>query len=256
MINWEKFDNDLKNIKYNFTLIFKFFKSIKLFDDKTAVIILKYIINNNIDIFINYPFYVLCENIKIKKYPKTISSLLLFYELNKSKIKNVLLIHNWYIAYNNKIFWSKNIDEQIILLKDLKSRVQANFDCSMGGTSFGFKISQLLKNNNNKDIVIENCIERLSSVYKLFSDIFFKKANIDVITIDDFLNYTSQEQINYVNTVHIKTVKILSQVINLYEEIHTIDLKLDILVNPFIITIEEDSTECNDIEDIELILTG
>jgi hypothetical protein len=85
-INWEEFDNNIKNIKYPHVFIQKFFLSLESLDDKYASVILRYIIKNNINIFVNNPFYVCIKHISKKKYPETIDILNTFYELIKQKM--------------------------------------------------------------------------------------------------------------------------------------------------------------------------
>ena len=66
MINCDLFNNDLKNIKYKYLLIFKFLNLMEFFDDDNASKILRLLINTCFDIFIKYPFYKLSKYIPIK----------------------------------------------------------------------------------------------------------------------------------------------------------------------------------------------
>ena len=76
-IDWEIFDKKLKDIKYPHVLIFKFFNSIHLLNDNIASIMLRFIIKNNIDIFINKPFYSISKHLP-KKIKKTYQELGIF----------------------------------------------------------------------------------------------------------------------------------------------------------------------------------
>ena len=62
-INWEDFDNNIKNTKYPLILIKQFFSSLEKINDNYATIMLRYIIKNNLNIFIDNPFYVIGKKI-------------------------------------------------------------------------------------------------------------------------------------------------------------------------------------------------
>ena len=149
MINWDIFINDLKNIKSKYVLIFKFFNLLKFLDDDNASKILRIIINNCIDIFIEYPFYKLSNYISLKKYPETISVLISFYELIKEKNNLILILSRWNIAYQNKDFWNNDNKYQIEHLLNLKLHVKSLFDCTFGEQLFGIKIIPIVKTNIN-----------------------------------------------------------------------------------------------------------
>lgn len=68
MINYDSFNNDLKNIKYKHLIIFKFLNLMEFLDDDNASKILSLLINNYLDIFIKYSFYKLIKYIPIKRY--------------------------------------------------------------------------------------------------------------------------------------------------------------------------------------------
>lgn len=254
MIDWENFDKQLKNIKYKYLLIFKFFNLLEYFDDTNASITLRYIINNNMDIFIEHPFHVLLEYIPQDRYPETTRIILMFYKLIKDKLKVITLLIKWYGGYKNETFWNKDIANQIIHLKNLKLHIQGIFDNSMNGVPFGMKILPILQSNinNSREIVIDTCIERLSTVYKLLGVYFFILANIPTITVETFISYSNENKCNYINILYDKTNRILSQTIELFEDFNMINLQMDNLLNPINVNIEEDTTIDADVEDIIL----
>ena len=255
MINWIKIDEEIKKCSYKHVLIFKFFNLMEFFDDKNASILLRIIVKNNMDIFINYPFFILCKYIPKDIYPETVDFILSFYDLIKEKIKIILLLSKWYIAYKNEEFWDKEINNQIEDLTFLKHYIQALYDTSHGGISFGIKLLPILESNinNSKEYAIDTAIERLSLTYKKLGENFFKLAKIPIMTIEEFRNLPNEEIVRYVNLVHLKTVEIISQTIDFFEKYLMINLKIDNLLNPFYVNIIEDTTMPDDIEDLSVL---
>lgn len=255
MIDWHKIDEDIKKCNYKYALIFKFFNLMEFFDDRTASILLRLIVKNNIEIFINYPFFILCKFIPEDRYPETIDFLISFYDLIREKIKIILLLSKWHIAYKNTDFWDKDINNQIEELAFLKHYIQALYDTSHGGVSFGIKLLPILESNinNSREYSIETAIDRLGLTYKKLGESFFKLAKIPIMSITEFKSLSNEEIVRYVNLVHLKTVEIISQTIDFFEKYLMINLKIDNLLNPFYVNIVEDTTLPDDIEDLSVL---
>ena len=98
-INWEDFDNNIKNTKYPLILIKQFFSSLEKINDNYATIMLRYIIKNNLNIFIDNPFYVIGKKISSKTHNNTLNTLLSFYDLLKLKFKILNKIKEWFNSY-------------------------------------------------------------------------------------------------------------------------------------------------------------
>ena len=252
MINWDIFINDLKNIKSKYVLIFKFFNLLQFFDDDNASKILRIIINNCIDIFIKYPFYKLSNYISLEKYPETISVLISFYELIKEKNYLILILSRWNIAYQNKDFWNKDNEYQIEHLLNLNLHIKALFDSVIGNQSFVMKIIPIIKANinNSKYAVFENVIQRLIKLHNLLGANFFTTYNIKTMTVDDFYNLNDDEKIMYISSIQTETLIILEYTIKNYDKFNMVNLKIDNLLNPFSIHIENDTCTDYDVEDI------
>ena len=257
-INWEDFDNNIKNTKYPYVLIQKFFLSLDSIEDKYASIILRYIIKNNFIIFTNSPFYVIIKNIPKEKYPETIDVLNTFYELIKQKIKLLSKIEKWFEAFKNKDFWNKELNDQITDLYLMRDIIKANFDTSKGGVPFGFKMMGIIKNTNinpiGKQATIESAAERLKNVLKIMGSEYFKKINLPIFSSIEFFELEPEEIIKYTNIVYLKTIEVITITIDLFENYNMICLKLDNLLNPFFVNIEEDTILDDDIEDISYLL--
>ena len=252
MIIYESFINDLKNVKSKHLLILLFFILIIYFDDETASKILIIIINNCIDIFIKYPFYKLNNYISTEKYKKTLIVLDTFYELINERKKLTSSLSKWNIAYQNKNYWNKDNKYQMEDLLNLKIYVKAIFDCVMGDQLFGMKIAPIIKANinNSKYAIFENVIERLIKLYKLLGYNFFTTYNIKTITVDEFYNLSDDDKIKYIISIQSVTLNILGQTIEIYENFNMINLKIDNLLNPLSINIENDTYTDYDVEDI------
>jgi hypothetical protein len=256
MINYDSFNNNLKNIKYKHLLIFKFLNLMEFLDDDNASKILSLLINNYLDIFIKYSFYEISKYIPIKRYTKTLTVLVTFYELMKEKTKLIISLSKWNLAYKNKIYWMKDNKYQIEHLLNLKLIVKSLFDCAFGEQLFGIKIIPIVKANinNSKKLIFENVIESLTKLYKLLGHNFFKIANIQTMIINDFFYLKDNDKINYIVLVQIKTLNLIDETIENYEKLNMVNLKIDNLLNPFLIYIENDTFSEYDIENINNFL--
>jgi hypothetical protein len=254
MIDWKNIEYKIKNCKYKHVLIFNFFNLMEFIEDSTAAIILRLIIKNNIEIFTNHPFYLLCKYIPKEIYPITLDLIISFYELIREKGKLVVLLSKWYYAYKNKIFWNKELVEQIEDLEFLKKHILAIFDNSFGGMSFGIKMLGILKTNieYSREFTIDSAIERLILVYDLMGENFFKLAKIPILIVGDFIDLSDDLKVKYVNTIHSKTVEIISLTIDIFEKYSMINLKIENLLDPFYVNIQENTSMSDDIEDMKI----
>ena len=256
MINYNLFNNHLKNIKYKHLIIFKFFNLIEFLDDDNASRILNLLINNYLDIFIKYSFYELIKYIPLKRYKKTVGILITLYQLIKDKTQLIISLSKWNLAYKNKIYWMKDNNYQIEHLLNLKLIVKSLFDCAFGEQLFGIKILPIVKANinNSKKLIFKNVIESLTKLYKLLGHNFFKIANIQTMIINDFYYLKDNDKINYIVLVQIKTLNLIDETIENYEKLNMVNLKIDNLLNPFLIYIENDTVSDYDVEDINNFL--
>ena len=256
MINCDLFNNDLKNIKYKYLLIFKFLNLMEFFDDDNASKILRLLINTCFDIFIKYPFYKLSKYIPIKRYPKTLDVLNTFYELIKEQNQLILSLSMWNLAYKNKIYWIKDNKYQFDHLLKLKLHIRVLFDCVFTNQLFGIKIIPIVKANinNSKEFIFENAAHRLVKLHKLLGPSFFKIANIQTMTIADFYYLKDDEKIKYIILIQSRTLTIIEQIIEIYEKFNMVNLKIDNLLNIFSVYIKNDTFTNYDIEDINTFL--
>lgn len=256
-INWEEFDEKLKNIKYPHVLIYNFFNNILKIEDKHSSIILRYIIKNNVYIFVKNPFYLLAN--KLSDYhPETKDILTTFYDLLKKRKKIFDNIKKWYLVYEKPYFWKKSIDDQILFLIDLKMVIQGIFDNSKGGVAFPYKMLPIMKSNinNEKEHIIKSASERLKKVYKLLGRKFYIASELPIILSEEFEYLEDDVIFKYTNDVFLKSVDILTTTITLFEDFKMVNLKLDNLINPFLVNIEEETIsvyETDDVEDLKIL---
>ena len=251
-INWEDFDNNIKNTKYPLILIKQFFSSLEKINDNYASIMLRYIIKNNINIFIDNPFYVIGKKISSKTHQNTLNTLLSFYDLLKLKFKILNKMKEWFNSYDNESFWNKNIEEQIIDLQFIKTLVQSNFDTSKGGMSFGIKMIPIIKANisNSKNETIISAADRLRNIFNIMGKKFFVNNNLQLLSYQDFFDLEDDNLIKYTNNIFLKVIEIITENIDLFENYNMINLKLENLINPYFVNIEEDNTNDNEEEEI------
>ena len=252
-INWEDFDIKIKEIKYPYILIHKFFNNINLINDTYACIILRYIIKHHINIFLEKPFFLLIIKLE-NSYPETTEVLINFYKNIKNRKKIINHLKKWHMAFKNRFFWEKKIEEQIIFLNNVKLRIQSAFDTSKGGISFIIKMIPILKGKHDATETIISATERLKIVYKLLGIKFFTEYNIPIISIDQFYELDNMNMIKYMNIVYSKTLEHLNIIINLFEQLNMINLKLYDLLNPCFVNIEEDHLNIEDEDISELFI--
>ena len=249
MIDWELFDKNLKEIKYPHFLIFRFFNIIHLIDDYYAAIILRFIMKNNIDIFKNEPYYFISGNLP-EEYTDTSEILESFYLFFIERTNKLNLIKKWYNVYDNNTFWQKNVNDQINDLHNLRNEVKCIFDNYKSPSSFVDKMGPIIKLNinNSKYLIFEEVIERLSRIVKLFGKKVFESLKIPMLSVNEFLDLEDENKIKYTFLVYSKILQLLQVVINTFEEFNMADLKLNNLLNPKFINIEE--IEIDEIDDI------
>ena len=252
-IDWKELETDIQNIKNKHFLLLKFFNLLDFIEDKYASIIIRYIMKHHIELFFDYPIYILCQYIPKKRYPETIDSILKFYEIIKEKIKLITLISKWYKIYKNREFWELDIDKQIQHMIQLKSKFNSLFDSNNMIMNFNQRFMAILKINNSQTAVyesIESAKDRLQLVVKLFGLKFIDAIGIPIITREDYEDFSSEMKIKYINLVYSKILHIINQTTNLFENLYLLNLKFDNLLNPFFINIVEDTLEEDSVEDM------
>ena len=110
------------------------------------------------------------------------------------------------------------------------------------------EINKIYNVYNSKFLIFEEAIARLLQVAKLFGKKVFKSLKIPMLSVNEFLDLEDENKIKYTFLVYSKILELLQVVINLFEEFNMADLKLNNLLNPKFINIEE--IELDDVDDI------
>jgi hypothetical protein len=124
------------------------------------------------------------------------------------------------------------------------------FDNYKSPSSFVDKMGLIIKLNinNSKYLIFEEAIKRLDRLVKLFGEKVFKSIKIPMLSINEFLDLEDENKIKYTFFVYSKILELLQVVINIFEEFNMADLKLNNLLNPKFINIEE--IEIDEVDDI------
>jgi hypothetical protein len=255
-IDWKDFEDKIKKIKYKHLLLLKFFNLLNFFDDNTGATIIRYIMKNQIDLFFDYPIFILCQYIPKERYPLTIKSILDFYDLVKEKIYMVSLVSKWYKVYKNTEFWNLEIEAQKKYLEELKQKILAIFDSTQGVMNIINRIGLIYKQDNNTSGIYqtnETLKERLHQLYILFGSHFFISVNIPIITNNDFDLMKVDEKIKYTQECYMKCLTVINQTLQIFEKLHLLNLRIDNLLNPYYVEIEDSAIDEDSVEDLSVI---
>jgi hypothetical protein len=112
----------------------------------------------------------------------------------------------------------------------------------------------ILKGKYDSSETINSATERLKIVYKLMGINFFTEYNIPIISIEQFYKLDNMNMIKYMNIVYSKTLEHINIIINLFEQLNMINLKLYDLLNPCFVNIEEDNLNIENEDISELFI--
>lgn len=214
----------------NIVIILKFFLQ---YNDMLPlkVNIIKLLKNNNNSIeLINKYYYIINKQIKIIPFIK--------------KIKE---------AYPNIFFWKKNICDQIDDFKNKFNLLLSYNDCSKGNITFTLKL-RMGYNYFSKEFIENEMIDRLLKTKKLFQLPFFVNNSIILMNIEQFLDLTYENKINYMEYIFMSCFKKLLSYINYLEIYNIYRTELENLLNPNTIDIIETTDDIDiNTSDIEFM---
>jgi hypothetical protein len=219
----------------------------------SPLILLSIIINKNIyekddlDIFMRFFLKYhnnLCLEYNIRKIVNN-NIINRYYNIINKQNKILKFILKIKKAYPKKYFWKKDINEQIIILKNILELFLSFYDCTKSNITYIMKINleQEKYNNNFHIIEIKN---RLIKILQLLKISFFKENNILLITNYDFDILKFENKIKYFEYILLKCYNILKNYINYLELYEIFRNELENLLNPIIININI----CNDIDNL------
>lgn len=229
-INWDTIDKQMKNLTAPILFIYKIIKIQDKIDDYNLSLIIRFFIKNHIELTMKYPLFIminmLSEEFIITK--KVVN------EYYSSILKKYILLET-IIKFKNSFkkdkFWEKDLYIQKVTLENLLHIFKAHFDGSITGLNGVTKFASQLK--FKKNIVILNEVKnRLALSIKLFGCDFFNNNNIKILSIEEFENINTNEQIKFIIYYFLKVEKCLKLIINLYELLLIYDNKLKQIINP------------------------
>lgn len=165
---------------------------------------------------------------ELKRYPLSSNVIKDYYHYISNQLSLIPHIYRWKLIYPNKNFWKSNIGDQVILLKKLKKQFLAIFD----GTRSTNYLHLKLKTTNYNIYHVEEMIDRLTLLYRLFKCNFFTKIKCNIILLSEFVDLTFLEQIEYITNMFNKIEKILTNSLMYFQLYESYRVQLDNLLIP------------------------
>jgi hypothetical protein len=189
---------------------------------------------------------------KLRKYPLSFNVISDYYHYTSNQLTIVPYLQDWSKIYNNKRFWQKNIEGQINDLRELRNKFLAIFD----GTKSTQYIHLKLRGASYNIYHVEEMIQRLTMLYKLFKYKFFSQIKCEMILLDDFIDMSFEKQVEYTSYLFNKIEKLLTSYIMYFKLYESYRIQLENLlipILPFNVSVMNVSSEL-DTEDIFFIL--
>jgi len=216
-------ENEIQNIPDPIVYINTLLENINLSDYELSVyfrLILKY--HSSVALKVNLKQYE-----QFKLHPLTLSIIQDYYFYISKQLSIVPFLQEWKTIYNNKKFWTINITEQIKCLIKLNTAFISLFD----GSYSNVLLHNRLKLAPFSNYHVEEMINRLTQVYKLFKYNFFYKIDCEILESEDFLYMTFKKQVEYMEYVFNKINTILTLYIGYFIEYNLYRNKLEDLLN-------------------------
>lgn len=167
-------------------------------------------------------------NSNISNYPLTFNVIKDYYMYISYQLKLIPILYNWKKIYINPFFWKQSINKQINLLLKLKEKFDSQFDSTKGNIYFHIKLKEGYSNTYH----IEEMIERLETIYKMFKYNFFDQIKCKVMTRDEFIYMPYDDMVKYVEYIFVKINKILNHYIFNFQIYDFYRSQLENLTNP------------------------
>jgi hypothetical protein len=233
IINWNEISK--KHI-FPKNKVYNFFNYIHNYSDNKSSKLLRVIIKENFDLFIEHPFVLLTPYLIKKKYIITNNTLDDFYDMINNKSKLLNYIQNWYQCFKDKDFWDLEIEGQLVFLKKIQQILLSVNDCSNGGSPFTFRLYQLLSSSNvNQNVICETLIDRLKKVYDILGNMYFKHHNIPIFRVSQFMSLNNHVKLNYYENVINYCIINIKNIISQYTKLLELNDRLDKFLNPKIL---------------------
>lgn len=210
-----------KNTKTPILLLYILLNKTELKDNDIVIVLKKiFTINDILTLKVNF-FNIIDKN----NFPESFLLVNNYYNIINKQVKILPFIKKIKESHPYQYFWNKDIDSQIEYFKDKLNLLLSYYDCSKGSITFMLRLR--IGYNEKSLIFIENeMIKRLIKTKKLFKLPFFKKNKIILISLDNFLDLTYQNKINYLDYIFITCLKKLLNYINYLELYNSYRLEL------------------------------
>jgi len=251
-IDIEKTCNEISQIKYPLVFLFKLISYNNEINDTNFSIVLRIFLKYHTYIGTNYNLKKLfISELKYKHLSWNVLND--FYKLINKKISLVMTLKKWYDIFENNKFWKLSLNDQINFLINTKNYFLSLYDCSKGGIPLHYKVGAILKNNKiDRNIIIDDLIDRLINILSIFGSKLFLSLGIPVLKVNEFVILSDGNIIKYLITIFNKINELLNQTIKLFDSYNLVNIKLNNLYNPFIININtvniDSETEIDDIK--------
>ncbi len=247
-MNLNLLEENIKNIKNPLLTLYIIFNSNII--DYNKSIFLKLFIKYHIHLMLIYNFYLFQE--LLINDPTTYNLIIDIYNIINKQYNILSNLYKFKKIYPNKLFWMKNINDQINHLNILLHKFMTLFDGSKGLLFFHHKLKGLEKLTVGNSYHIEEMMSRLREVYLLFKHSFFTENNILLLSSHDFLNLKFDNMIKYTEYIFNKIHSTLSKYILFFKlyEINRQQLINLISINDIEINIDDVNS---DIETDDLI---
>jgi len=239
MIQWDGIEESIKKSDNPILLLTYIFIHKNIITDENLSLLIRYMMKYHFNLFFTKDIRKILY--LINNYNLSINIINDFY---KNLIKQKELINKiklFKYGYNRIYFWNKNNKEKIDYLLKLKNKFNSYNDCSIGNIHFHKKLKLIDINDiYSQKINDREIFDRLNLIYKLFGNKFFSIYNINLISYNDFFNFSYKLKCNYVEYIFNKINKILEDLIDTLMLFDCIKEQMNQIINPSSITIEID----------------
>ena len=157
-------------------------------------------------------------------------------------------------SFKKDIFWKKTLYQQKITLENSLQIFKAHFDSSITGFNGVTKFASQLKFKKNP-FILNEITNRLMLTVQMFGKDFFTNNNIKILSIEEFENINTSDQIKFIIYYFLKVEKLLKNILNIYELLIIYDNKIKQIIDPKPIYINFDRIYSDtDSDDIHLLM--
>lgn len=223
-LNIQLMDNYIKELKHPVLFLFK----LSYYEDNIEIYDLDIILR----LFIKYHSNILL-NYNIRDIFPDSDAITDFYKLLREKIELLLLIKKLKSMYKNRDFWRLNNSDKIQYLYEKQLYFKSIFDCAKGGMPYHLKLYNILTSNkSDRDYILTDLEDRLEKILSIFKERIFKSFDIPLITKEFLYTLENENIIKYLKAIFEKFSVLLEKTINLFELYGILTLKIENLLNP------------------------